>query len=163
MIHTWKIAALAACCTLLLGIAAVAQEESSVVVEPQVAPAEAPALPAPEQPAVVETMPAPVAADEAAAEVHPAPPIVSHVSLRARRLYRCEKMVEVKVVAKNPADCCLYEIPLCIPACCTGEPKVTEGCGLLGRGVVEFCWPCGFSATVKFRPVLCDVKIRYDG
>jgi hypothetical protein len=141
MIHTWKFAVLAACCTLAMGVAAFAQEEGSVLVEPQAAAtADAPALPAPEPPATVEPMPAPAAANEVAAEVHPAPPIVSHVSLRARRLYRCEKLVEVNVVAKNPADCCQYEIPLCIPACCTGEPKVTEGCGLLG-----------------------DVKIRYDG
>jgi hypothetical protein len=67
------------------------------------------------------------------------------------------------MVTKNPADCCLYEIPLCVPACCEGEPTVTSGCGLLGRGVVEYCWPCGFSATVKFRHVLGDVKVDYDG
>jgi hypothetical protein len=66
------------------------------------------------------------------------------------------------MVAKNPADCCLYEIPLCVPACCVGEPTVTEGRGLFGRGVVEYCWPCGFTATLKFRPVRCDVKIHYD-
>jgi hypothetical protein len=38
---------------------------------------------------------------------------------------------------------------------------MSEGRGLLGRGIVEYCWPCGFKAKVKFRPVLCDVKVDY--
>ena len=64
----------------------------------------------------------------------------------------CHEQVELVMVAKNPIDCCLYEIPLCVPACCEGQPAVREGRGLFGRGIVEYCWPCGFTAKVKFRP-----------
>ena len=32
-----------------------------------------------------------------------------------------------------------------------------------GRGVVEYCWACGFRAKVKFRHVLGDVKVDYEG
>ena len=71
------------------------------------------------------------------------------------------QQVELVMVTKNPVDCCLYEIPLCVPACCEGQPAVREGRGIFGRGVVEYCWPCGFTAKVKFRPVLCDVKVDY--
>jgi hypothetical protein len=28
------------------------------------------------------------------------------------------------------------------------------GRGIFGRGVTEYCWPCGFRAIVKFRQVL---------
>jgi hypothetical protein len=67
------------------------------------------------------------------------------------------------MIAQNPADGCYYEIQMCIPACCVGEPKVSGGRGLLGRGVVEFCWECGFRAEVKFRRILGDVKVEYEG
>jgi hypothetical protein len=164
MSHYWKLAALAAGCTLMFAAAAYAQEQS-VVVEPQpVPPAEQPTLAPPAEPtlpppaAKEEIMPAPAATQ---AVVQPTPPIVYHTGLRARRMFRCQDQVKLVMVTKNPADCCLYEIPLCVPACCEGQPSVREGRGIFGRGVVEYCWPCGFSAKVKFRRVLCDVKVDY--
>jgi hypothetical protein len=81
----------------------------------------------------------------------------------ARRMYRSSGEVELVMIVQNPADGCLYEIPLCVPACCTGEPVMKERRGLLGRGVVEYCWDCGFTATVKFRQILGDVKVEYNG
>jgi hypothetical protein len=66
------------------------------------------------------------------------------------------------MVTENPADHCLYEIPLCIPACVTGEPSVSSHCGLFGRGVVEYCWPCGFEVIVKFRNI-GDIRVDYEG
>ena len=95
------------------------------------------------------------------AAVHPTPPIAYHAGPRARRMLNCNPQVKLTMVAKNPIDCCLYEIPLCVPACCEGQPAMSEGRGLFGRGIVEYCWACGFNATVKFRPVLCDVKVDY--
>lgn len=83
--------------------------------------------------------------------------------LSARRMFRCGQATQVIMVTKNPADCCQYEIPLCLPCCCEGEPTMCSDCGLLGRGVVEYTWECGFKATVIFRPILCDVKVVYEG
>jgi hypothetical protein len=97
-------------------------------------------------------------------EVRPTPPIVYDADRDARRMYRSGE-IEMVMVTCNPADGCYYEIPLCIPACCTDEPTVSSGRGLLGRGVVEYCWPsCGFRAIVKFRQIVrCDVKVEYEG
>lgn len=113
-----------------------------------------------------ESMPAPDPAqivEEPALEVRPAPPIAYDTDRDARRMYRASGEVNVTMIARNPADGCLYEIPMCIPACCVGEPKVDAGRGLFGRGVVEFCWECGFTAKVKFRQVRGDVKVEYEG
>jgi hypothetical protein len=52
---------------------------------------------------------------------------------------------------------------MCIPACCVGDPKVASRRGILGRGVVEYRWECGFRAIVKFRHVLGDVEVEYEG
>jgi hypothetical protein len=94
--------------------------------------------------------------------IHPTPPIVYDTDHDARKMYRSGQ-VQLVMVTQDPADGCCYEIPLCIPACCTGEPKVSAGRGLLGRGVVEYCWQCGFRAKVKFRHVRGDVRVDYEG
>jgi hypothetical protein len=112
-------------------------------------------MPAPE----AQPLAAPPARDP---NVHPAPPIVYDTDHDARKMYRSGQ-VQLVMVTQDPADGCCYEIPLCIPACCTGEPKVSGGKSLLGRGVVEYCWACGFKAKVKFRHVLGDVKVNYEG
>jgi hypothetical protein len=148
---------------MLIFISTASAQDQSVVVPPQLAaPAEAqpaPPMPAPTVTNGAEPMPGPVATTAAA--VHPTPPISYHAGLRARRMLNCNPEVKLVMVAKNPIDCCLYEIPLCVPACCEGQPAMSEGRGIFGRGIVEYCWPCGFKATVKFRPVLCDVKVDY--
>ena len=128
------------------------QEETSIMIEQPAAP--------PQGERRMETIPAPAHAE---AVVHPSPPTRYHASRSARRMFRCQEQVELVMVTKNPADCCLYEICLCVPACCVGEPIVAERRGLLGRGVVEYCWECGFTATVKFRHRIGDVKVEYDG
>ncbi len=113
-----------------------------------------------------ETMPAPEApgiiTESPEIQVRPAPPIEYDTDRDARRMYRSSGEINVVMIAQNPADGCYYEIPMCIPACCVGEPKVESGRGILGRGIVEFCWDCGFRAEVKFRRVLGDVKVEYD-
>jgi hypothetical protein len=105
-------------------------------------------------------MPAPETTE---AIVRATPHITTDTDQGARRMYRESGEVVLVMVVKNPADGCLYEIPLCVPACCTGEPTMNEWRGLFGRGVVEYCWDCGFRATVKFRHILGDVKVEYDG
>ena len=58
--------------------------------------------------------------------VHPAPPIEYDTDHDARKMYRSGQ-VQLVMVTQDPSDGCCYEIPLCIPACCTGEPKVSGG------------------------------------
>ncbi len=152
-------AVLLATCGLAFWLSQAPAQEQSVLLPPQNPPvADQPALPSPEPP---QNAPAIVGVD--APVVHPAPPIVTHASLSARRLYRCHEEVSLVMATIDPVTCCVYEIPLCVPACCTGAPTISSRSGLLGRGVVEYCWPCGFTAKVKFRHVLGDVKVEYDG
>ena len=96
-------------------------------------------------------------------EVRPTPPIDYDTDHDARKMYRASGKVNVVMLTKDPSSGCAYEIPMCIPACCVGEPRVSGGRGLLGRGVVEYCWPCGFRAIVKFRHVLGDIRVDYEG
>lgn len=115
--------------------------------------------------AAVEPMPPPsrdsTAPPEKLANVHPAPPIDYETHRKARRMYHSGQ-VQMIMVTQDPADGCCYEIPICVPACCTDAPKVSSGRGIFGRGVVEYCWSCGFVAKVKFRHVLGDVKVDYE-
>jgi hypothetical protein len=118
----------------------------------------------------VETMPAPADAPPPPSaplttelDVRPTPSIKYDTDGDARRMYRRSGQIDLVMVTKNPADGCYYEIPLCIPACCTGDPVVSGGRGIFGRGVVEYRWSCGFRAIVKFRQVLGDVRVDYEG
>ena len=157
--HAGRFAALALCGLLLCGITRAFAQDQSMVVEPQAAPPLVePALPVPGPAVESESIPVPTVTGPV---VHPAPPVAYHAGPRARRMMACHAEVNLVMVTKNPANCCLYEIPLCVPACCEGQPAVREGRGIFGRGVVEYCWPCGFTATVKFRPVHRDVKVNY--
>jgi hypothetical protein len=96
-------------------------------------------------------------------DVRPTPPIEYDTDGDARDMYRANGQVDLVMITQNPADGCYYEIPLCIPGCCVGEPKVSAGRGIFGRGIVKYCWECGFNAEVKFRQILGDVKVEYEG
>jgi hypothetical protein len=96
-------------------------------------------------------------------DVRPTPPIVYDTDHDARKMYRATGEIRLVMVTQNPADGCYYEIPLCIPGCCVGDPIVKGGRGIFGRGVTEYCWPCGFRAIVKFRQILGDVRVDYEG
>lgn len=112
-----------------------------------------------------EQVPAPeIIIDSPEFAVRPAPPIKYDTDRDARKMFRKSGEVPVVLIVCNPADGCCYEIPICIPGCCAGEePRMDGGRGLLGRGVVEYCWDCGFRAEIKFRHVLGDVKVEYEG
>ncbi|MEX0610962.1 MAG: hypothetical protein WD229_02475 [Pirellulales bacterium] len=112
--------------------------------------------------AAEESIPAP-AGPSAEVPVRPTPPLEYDSDRSARRMYAKYGTVELVMVTQNPADGCFYEIPLCIPACCTEAPRVSSRRGIFGRGIVEYCWPCGFEAEVKFRHVLGDVRVDYEG
>lgn len=76
----------------------------------------------------------------------------------------CDSAPPVKTVLKvrNPCTCCVVEVPVCVPACCTGCPTVNERCGILCRGKVAYDWCCGFNITFRFDR--CgDVTVVYRG
>jgi hypothetical protein len=154
-----RIAILATCCfEVTLLTRCVARDDVSLMLNQPAPPAEE-QPPSPQVQPVDESIPAPFTSESVA---QLAPPIRYHTSRSARRMLRREAAFELLMVARNPADGCLYEIPLCLPECCVGEPTVQERRGLGGRGVVEYCWECGFTATLKFRHRLGDVKVEYD-
>jgi hypothetical protein len=93
--------------------------------------------------------------------VKPTLPIDYDTHHDARKMLRAGQL-NIVVLTKDPSDGCFYQIPLTVPSCCAGEPRVSGGRGLLGRGNVEYEWPCGFKAKIKFRHVLGDVKVDYE-
>lgn len=64
----------------------------------------------------------------------------------------CQPPVPTVLSVKNPCTGCPVDISLCLPACCTGEPKVCCGPGFLCREVVHYDWCCGYSVRVAFKP-----------
>ena len=58
-----------------------------------------------------------------------------------------------ELVLKVPVPCsdCTVDVPVCLPACCEGEPEVCFGTGIFCRNVVEYQWCCGYSVRVVFR------------
>jgi hypothetical protein len=157
-----RLAAVAACCWIVgWGNSSTAQDESSAVVE-QPAPAESPAL-VPAVPTTPEPAPAPgeeLALPANGVTVHKVGAIDYDVTRRARRLFGGSEMVDLTMITQNPADGCFYEIPMCLPACCTGEPTMHSYCGFRGRGVVVYCYECGLEIEVKFR-LRGDVEVEY--
>jgi hypothetical protein len=138
-----------------------AQQESSVLAPPATEQPElVPAMPTTPQPQPAAGPQEEMAPPPGAVTVHPVARIDYDVTHRARRLFGGSPFVELSMVTQNPADGCFYEIPLCLPACCTGEPKMTSYCGLMGRGVVVYCYECGLEIEVKFR-LRGDVEVEY--
>ncbi len=159
-------AVVASCWVLGWGNPTSAQQDSSVLIEqPAGQPELVPAVPtSPEPIYVAPAQAAPLLEElsppQGAVTVHPVARIDYDVTHRARRLFGGSAFVELTMVTQNPADGCFYEIPLCLPACCTGEPTMTSYCGLLGRCVVVYCYECGLEIEVKFR-LRGDVEVEY--
>jgi hypothetical protein len=63
----------------------------------------------------------------------------------------CKPPKEITLKVKNPCTGCEVDVPLCLPACCEGEPTVCCGKGIFCRDTVEYEWCCGFRAKVVFR------------
>jgi len=145
-----RVAALLACCFLSAASdTSVAQDESVVVEQPMLQPTE----PMP----MYEEMAAPASAEVKAL---PVAKIDYDYKRRAKKRFGGSPMVDVVMITENPADGCSYEIPLCLPACCTGAPSVESRCGLFGKGIVEYCWECGLVVEVEFRR-RGDVEVEY--
>ena len=71
-------------------------------------------------------------------------------------------MMNIILQVKDPCTCCLVEVPVCIPACCTGNPTVCCHRGFLGRQVVTYSWCCGVSVDIIFKRNGCYI-VRYCG
>ncbi len=63
----------------------------------------------------------------------------------------CDPPTEITLKVKNPCTGCEVDVPICLPACCKGEPTVCCGTGLFCRDVVDYEWCCGFRVKVVFR------------
>lgn len=157
-----QFAAIVACCWITSwGNSSFAEQESSVLVAPSTEQPElVPAMPTTPQPMPAAGPQEEMAPPQGAVTVHPVARIDYDVTRRARRLFGGSPFVELSMVTQNPADGCFYEIPLCLPACCTGEPTMTSYCGLFGRGVVVYCYQCGLEIEVTFR-LRGDVEVEY--
>jgi len=65
-----------------------------------------------------------------------------------KRCYGCQSQ-QIVLKVQDPCQChCVVEVPVCIPACCQGPPKVCGRCGVFCRGVVDYEWCCGFQVRV---------------
>jgi hypothetical protein len=72
----------------------------------------------------------------------------------------CAAPIKAVLCVKNPCTCCPVDVPVCLPACCCGEPKVSCRKTLLGDGTVTYDWCCGVSVVVRFDK--CgDVLVTY--
>jgi hypothetical protein len=50
----------------------------------------------------------------------------------------------------HPCTGCKYEVPVCVPACCVGEPCVRFERTLIGYGKTVFEWQCGHRVVVRY-------------
>jgi hypothetical protein len=93
------------------------------------------------------------------------PPCISYREHGCRKICcGCEPPTKMVLKVKDPAscDCCVTDIPICLPHCCSGEPEVCSRCGVFGRGIVDYYWCCGFHVRVVFTN--CgDVIVHYYG
>lgn len=63
----------------------------------------------------------------------------------------CEAPIHAVLTVTDPCTCSAVEVPVCLPACCHGDPEVCSRSGLLASGIVTYEWCCGFSVTVRFK------------
>lgn len=116
----------------------------------EIEPAAAAPTPAP---VIVEPAPS-YAITPAATVCCPIEVVAERTSLHAKRFLRCSgPQTRLTACVDNPADCYgkLYAVPLCVPCCCTGEPRPCNArTGRLGRGYVDLVWGCGYVAKVTF-------------
>lgn len=107
--------------------------------------------------AIAEPLPAPPAAKAAGDCCTPPPvccpkPCISYRHCGPKLCCGpCEPPVQTVLKVKDPCTCCEIEVPLCIPACCKGEPTLCCGRGFLGRSTVEYEWCCGYRVRVAFK------------
>lgn len=50
----------------------------------------------------------------------------------------------------HPCNGCHYDVPVCLPACCEGVPRVSHHRALFGCGRVVYEWCCGYRVVIRF-------------
>jgi hypothetical protein len=70
-----------------------------------------------------------------------------HCTLR-KTCDRCCDTFQTVLTVCNPHCGEEIDIPLCLPACCEGEPKVCDRSGVLGRSSTTYEWCCGYRVKV---------------
>ena len=89
---------------------------------------------------------------QVACDCCPAPCISYHHHRTLRRTCcGCCDPINAILEVTDPVCCTTVEVPVCLPGCCDGVPTVCPGRGLLGRGVVEYQWCCGYRVKVVFK------------
>ena len=70
---------------------------------------------------------------------------------RNHRCAGCNSTIKTILQVQNPCTGCAVDVPVCLPACCSGVPEVCGDRGLFGRDIVWYDWCCGFSVKVTFK------------
>jgi len=68
-----------------------------------------------------------------------------------KHCHACEPTQTVVLKVTDPCTCCEVDVPVCLPACCKGDPSVCTGKGFLCRDTVEYEWCCGVYVRVAFK------------
>ncbi|MDG2408259.1 MAG: hypothetical protein P8M53_04535 [Pirellulales bacterium] len=103
--------------------------------------------------AAAEKAPEAKECEEEKAACCPAPCITYRQRGRCRKVCcGCDPPVKTTLKVADPCCCkTCYDIPICLPACCKGEPCVTDRCGALCKGVVVYKWCCGYKVKVVIK------------
>lgn len=83
---------------------------------------------------------------------------------RAKCCGDCKPPVKTVLLVKDPGacTCCYVQVPVCLPACCTGSPQVHCRKGIFKDGVVTYSYCCGVRVKVVFDR--CgDIVVHYYG
>lgn len=73
-----------------------------------------------------------------------------HCTLRRTCCDCCKPPLKIVLKVQDPCTCCTYDVPVCLPGCCCGEPVVCDKVGILGRASVTYEWCCGYRVKVVF-------------
>lgn len=89
---------------------------------------------------------------------------VRYVQHRPHRKTCCDygSSYQTVLTVVDPKTCCVVDVPVCLPACCTGQPQCSGRTGLLGRGITNYSWCCGYSVRIVVGHH-GDVTVHYYG
>ena len=62
----------------------------------------------------------------------------------------CAPPINVVLKVCHPCTGCKYDVKVCIPACCTDTPCVSDHHTLIGDGKTVYEWKCGHKIIVRF-------------
>ena len=74
----------------------------------------------------------------------------------------CGPSYQTVLTVIDPKTCCPIDVPVCLPSCCTGQPVCSGRNGLLGRGITNYSWCCGYRVRIVVGHH-GDVTVHYYG